>query len=192
MSTSSERKEKKEQQRLFTCFVSTIAHWMYASASSEQFTCTFFLKKIIVGSHPLCLFVSCREPQTDYTGTRMICRNASWMHFTCLEQLDMSPRFIRHMAFVWRVSKMYPFSKPWYVNINMGEQWTSNLGTICLTCMNKKNRMEWQCEVHYSDSIPNLGSEYLPAVGSSFIAKIKWCMCSLWSSCVVLSCNSCH
>ena len=26
-----------------------------------------------------------------------------------------------------------------------------------------KNRMEWQCEVHYSDSIPNLGSEYLPS-----------------------------
>ena len=171
MSTSSERKEKKEQQRLFTCFVSSIAHWMYASASSEQFTCTFFLKKIIVGSHPLCLFVSCREPQTDYTGTRMICRNASWMHFTCLEQLDMSLHFIRHMALSEGFLKCIPFQ-----NHDMKIlTWVSNGHQIwvlySLTCMNKKNRMERQCEVHYSDSIPNLGSEYLP--GSSFITKIN-------------------
>ena len=109
--------------------VFTFIQWMYALASSEQSSCiiqwrksnpwaamsvqnnkaAFFLKKIIVGSHPLCLFVSCREPQTDCTGTRMICRNASWMHFTCLEQLDMSLHFIRHTALSEGFLKCIPF-----------------------------------------------------------------------------------
>ena len=37
---------------------------------------------------------------------------------------------------------MYSFSKPWHENINMGEQWTSNLGTVYLNMLNVHEQKE--------------------------------------------------
>ena len=59
--------------------------------------------------------------------------------------------------------------------------------------MNKKKNEITSREVHFlHGSLPNLGSEYLLAVGV-YLHQIWWVR-SLWLSCVVLSCkyNSCH
>ena len=129
--------------------VFTFIQWMYALASSEQSSCiiqwragksnpwaamsvqsnkaAFFLKKnrcrlssslSPAGSHKLII-------QVPEWSVEMLHRCISPAWATWYE-----PSFYKTHGFVWRVSKMYPFSKPWHENINMGEQWTSNLGTV--------------------------------------------------------------
>ena len=169
-----------------------------------------------------------------------ICQNGAYMHFTCLQQLDMNPSFTGHIALSKVFLKCLPFQihdiiivtwvssgrQIWvqYIFISFIEFvdvftliflcivqlilpptflyvlsrqnntqlclmfWATEFGSdlntsskvsffisthllICLTCMNNKNKMKSQREVYFSNSRPNLGIEYLPAVGSTFIIK---------------------